>query len=156
MRKKFTSYKSFADATMTDIFSGSELNAAGKLYATCLATSYFENRDGTFIEHVLPVQAQFSPVYRIMVHDINNDGFKDMLLLGNNESPRLKIGKADANFGTLLLNDKHGNFTYSANMNNGLFVAGDVRDAEVVRIKDSNYLLVAVNNSDLLTIKLEQ
>lgn len=156
LRKKFTNYKSYADATMTDIFSADELSDAQQLTATCLATTYFENKDGKFYERTLPVQAQFSPVYKIVVHDFNGDRFPDLLLLGNNEYPRLKLGKMDANFGTLLLNDGHGNFNFSTNSGNGLFIPGDVKDATLISVNGSNYLMVGINNADLMNFKLNQ
>ncbi|HTM91941.1 MAG TPA: FG-GAP-like repeat-containing protein, partial [Flavisolibacter sp.] len=156
MRKKFTSYKSYADVTMNDIFSGEELKDAKTLSATNLCTTYFENRNGRFYPHDLPVQAQFSPVYKIVAEDFNHDGFTDLLLLGNNEYPRLKLGKMDANFGSLLLNDGKGNFVYSANNDNGLFIAGDVKDAMIIHANGSRFLLAGVNNTDLVNFKLNQ
>jgi enediyne biosynthesis protein E4 len=156
MRKKFTSYKSYADATMADIFSTEELKEAKVLTANDLATAYFENKEGRFYPHTLPVQAQFSPVYKFIVEDFNNDHFPDLLLLGNNEYPRLKLGKMDANFGTLLLNDGKGNFVYSANKDNGLFVAGDAKDGLMIHVNSSKYLLIAINGADMVTYKLNQ
>lgn len=156
MRKKFTSYKSYADATITDIFSTDELKTTQTLTANHLATTYFENKNGRFVAHDLPVQSQFSPVYQIIVHDFNADGFPDLLLLGNTAYPRLKLGKMDANFGTLLLNDGHGNFIFSNNRDNGLFVPGDVKDAQIVNLNDSHYLLIGINNADLMTFKLNK
>jgi hypothetical protein len=156
MRKKFTSYKSYADAAMQDVFDETELKDAGKMQATHLATTYFENRDGQFFEKTLPLQAQFSPVYKIIVQDWNKDGFDDLLLLGNNEYPRLKIGKMDASFGTVLLNDGKAGFRFVQNKEAGLLVAGDVKDAAVIRIKNDRYLLIGINNSELLTYKLAE
>ncbi|MGZ3922589.1 MAG: VCBS repeat-containing protein [Flavisolibacter sp.] len=156
MRKKFTSYKSYADASMSEIFTTDELKDAKTLTTTNLGTSYFENKKGRFYLHPLPVQAQYSPVYKVLVEDFNDDGFPDLLLLGNNEYPRLKLGKMDANFGTLLLNDGKGNFVYSANKDNGLFIAGDTKDALVLRVTGNKYLLVTINGADLNTYKLGQ
>src|SRR5262249_28774146 len=153
MRKKFTSYKSYADATMKDVFTEEELKDAGKLSATHLATTYFENVNGHFKERPLPVQAQFSPVYKIIVQDWNKDGYDDLLLLGNNDYPRLKLGKMDASFGTVLLNDGKGNFNFVQNNKAGLLVVGDVKDAAVVRVKDNRYIFIGINNADLVTYK---
>jgi hypothetical protein len=156
MRKKFTSYKDYADATMNDIFSTDELKDVKLLTAANLSTTYFENNNGKFFQHPLPEQAQFSPVYKIIVEDFNNDHFPDILLLGNNEYPRLKLGKMDANFGTVLLNDGKGNFTYSANKDNGLFIAGDVKDAIIINVNKNKFLVAGINNSDLVNFKLNQ
>ena len=55
-----------------------------------------------------------------------------ILLLLSNDYPRLKMGKMDANFGTVLLNDGKGNFRFLQNKEAGLLVAGDVKDAAVI------------------------
>ena len=154
LRRKFTSYKSYADATLEDIFTEAELKDASRLKATHLATTYFENVNGHFEEKALPIEAQFSPVYKIIVQDWNKDGYDDLLLLGNNDYPRLKMGKMDANFGTLLLNDGKGNFRFVSNKEAGLLVPGDVKDAAIIRVKDARYLLIGINNADLLNYKL--
>ena len=106
------------------------------------------------MKRALPIQAQFSPVYKIIVQDWNKDGHDDLLLLGNNDYPRLKMGKMDANFGTLLLNDGKGNFRFVPNKEAGLLIAGDVKDAAIIRVKDARYLLIGINNADLLNYKL--
>ncbi|HEX6846634.1 MAG TPA: VCBS repeat-containing protein [Chitinophagaceae bacterium] len=154
MRRKFTSYKSYADAEMKDIFSAEEMNDAKQLKATHLQTTFFENRDGQFIPRQIPLEAQFSSVNKIVLEDFNKDGLEDILLLGNNEHCRLKMGKMDANFGTILLNDGKGNFNYLPNKEAGLLIPGDTKDAVIINVNGVKYLLAGINNSPLLTYKL--
>ena len=156
MRRKFTSYKSYADAEMKDIFSPEEMKDAKQLSATHLETTLFENKDGKFYPVQIPLQAQFSPVYKIVVKDFNKDGYHDLLLLGNNDYCRLKMGKMDANFGIVLMNDSKGNFNYASNAETGLLIPGDTKDALIVTINGMSYLLAGVNNSSLLTYKLNR
>jgi hypothetical protein len=61
----------------------------------------------------------------------------------------------DANFGTVLLSDGKGNFQFAGSQT-GLFVAGDVKDASTIRVNGKKYLLVGVNNGDLLSYQLTQ
>lgn len=149
LRRKFTSYKSYADATVGDVFTAEELKDAMRLQATELRTMLFINENGKFIQRELPMQAQFAPVYRILSEDVNGDGAKDLLLFGNNDYARLKIGKIDANFGTLLLNDGTGHFRYVPQDESGLKIAGDVKDASMLAIGDRKFLLVGINNASL-------
>ncbi len=156
MRRKFTSYKSYADATITEMFTEEELKEAQRMEATHLATTLFENAGGQFIQRALPVQAQFSPVYKIVIQDWNKDGSADLLLLGNNDYPRLKMGKMDANFGTVLLNDGKGNFRYAGYNETGLVVAGDVKDAAIIRKGEEKFLLIGINNAGWMNYKINQ
>ncbi|HEX6193388.1 MAG TPA: VCBS repeat-containing protein [Chitinophagaceae bacterium] len=154
MRRKFTSYKSYADATLTDIYPASELETASRLQATHLATTLFENKDGQFVARSLPLQAQFSPVYRILAEDYNSDGKIDLLLLGNNDNVRLKMGKMDANFGTVLLNNGDGSYRYSKPTETGLLVVGDVKDAAIVKIEGKSILVIGINNSGWMNYRI--
>lgn len=154
MRKKFTSYKSFADATIHQLFDEEDLKDAHFMQATHLATTLFENRNGKFAERTLPIESQFSPVYKIIVQDWNKDGYNDLLLLGNNDHPRLKMGKMDANFGTVLLNDGKGNFNCLHYNQTGLLVAGDVKDAAVIKVAGQAYVLIGINNTGWMNFKI--
>jgi hypothetical protein len=154
LRRKFTSYESYADATINNIFSEDELRDAKHLKAEHLETMLFENRRGVFYPRSIPLLSQISPVYKIIVEDINQDHFPDILLFGNNEYPRLKTGRMDANFGTALLNDGKGNFHVAGYDESGLFVPGDVKDASIIHVNGTKYLLIGINNADLLTFKL--
>ena len=132
MRKKFTSYKNYADATMKEIFS-----AKNWLKPACFPLMKHEqfvllNRNGQFVKSVLPLQAQFSIVSKIMAKDFNHDGKTDLLLLGNHTDNRLKIGSIDANYGCLLTGDGKGNFEYVNQPASGLSVTGDVKSADEI------------------------
>jgi len=68
-----------------------------------------------------------SPVYAITVLDYNQDGNLDLLLGGNSNQARLRFGKSDASYGTLLQGNSKGEFTYVPQLKSGLRVKGDVR-----------------------------
>ena len=137
MRTRFTDYKSYADATIKDIFTEEELKDAKHLQANHLATAYFESgADGKFHEKALPLQAQFSPVFTITAMDYDKDGKQDLLLCGNINHARLRFGKYDANYGVLLKGDGKGNFNYINQQQSGFHIWGDVRS--VLNINNSS------------------
>jgi enediyne biosynthesis protein E4 len=150
MRARFTDYKSYADASLQQVFLEEELKDAQKLQANYLATAYFESgADGKFIEKKLPVQAQYSPVFAIASFDYDKDGNNDLLLCGNINKARLRFGKYDANYGVLLKNDGKGNFTYIGQQHSGLSLRGDVRSI----ITLDNTLLFGINQQPLKAYK---
>ncbi len=152
MRKKFPDYKSYADATINDLFTGDELKSANHLQANYLKTAYFEaGANNKFIEKPLPLQAQFAPVFAITPVDYDKDGNEDILLCGNMNHARLRFGKYDANYGILLHNDGKGNFSYVGQQLSGFHLRGDVRS--VVEIK--NTLLFGINQDVIKAYKTE-
>ena len=150
VRSRFTDYKSYADATMKEIFTPEELQGAKDLKANYLKTAYFESgADGRFHEKQLPLQAQMSPVYTITKLDFDKDGNEDLLLCGNINHARLKFGKYDANYGSLFKGDGKGNFTYITQQQSGFKIWGDVRSV----IQISQMLLFGLNQQSLKAYK---
>ncbi|OQP58162.1 RNA-binding protein [Niastella vici] len=142
MRTRFTDYKSYADATINNVFTEEEMKGAGHLQANYLQTAYFESTaSGKFLPKRLPIQAQYAPVYTITPLDYNHDGHEDLLLCGNVNHARLRPGKYDANYGILLQNDGRGGFTYIDQQRSGFYLKGDVRC--VLAIND--WLLFGIN-----------
>jgi len=144
LRKKFTDYKSYADATIQDVLTPEQLGSANRLVANYFSTAYFQmDATGKFKEMPLPVQAQFSPVFTITQLDYDKDGNMDILLCGNINHARLRFGKYDANYGTLLHNDGKGGFSYINQVQSGLALKGDVRSV----VEVNNTLLFGINQA---------
>ncbi len=141
-RKLFTNYESYANATLHDIFDAKELEGAKKLVANDFKTSYFSmSSQGKFIEKSLPLAVQFSPIHAIKVIDVNKDGTKDLILAGNQNITRLKMGKYDANYGMVLQGNGKGDFTYLSQKTTGLKLKGDVRS--IIQLNQS--LIFGIN-----------
>ncbi len=133
MRTRFIDYKSYADATLTSIFTKEELNGAGMLSATTMQTKlWVSNASGKLAEQPLPVEAQFSPVFAIATSDFNKDGNMDLLFGGNIKSSRIKIGMNESSEGQMFLGDGHGGFRYANQSVSGLKVQGEIRSFCVI------------------------
>ncbi len=142
LKKKFTDYKSYADAQISDLFTAEQLKGSTTLKAQNLETIYLKNTGKSFIMKALPIQAQFSPVYSLISADVNADGKKDIILGGNLSTSRIKFGKYDASVGTVLVGDGKGNFQNVPPSKTGLKLRGDVRGMLMV----GKQLIVGVNN----------
>jgi hypothetical protein len=149
-RPKFTSYESYSNATMTDIFGEDELKDAKKLVANYLKTVLLtQNAQGKFEEKALPIEVQFAPIYTITITDYDQDGKKDLILCGNLNKSRLKFGKYDANFGLLLKGDGKGQFVSIPQSQSGFNLQGDVRSAISMKGK----ILFGINQQGIRTFK---
>ncbi|MBA4849655.1 VCBS repeat-containing protein [Emticicia sp. BO119] len=146
MRTRFPDYKSYADASMTEIFTTEELVEVKKLTINTLKTTLFIcDSKGKFQEKRLPLEAQFSPVFAMSSIDVNTDGKKDLVLAGNINRGRLRFGKYDANFGLVLKGDGTGNFTSVNQQQSGLNLKGDIRSMLFV----NNILFFGINQQAL-------
>ena len=154
MSQKFKSYKDYANATMSDIFSKDQLDNSSKLFANESNTVCFLNRNGKFVKKALPIEAQFSVVTKIIAGDFDHDGKKDLLLLGNRSDNRLKISSIDANYGCLMKGDGKGGFVYVPQTSSGLSVKGDVKSAEEITINKEKYILIGISNQPLVFYKI--
>jgi hypothetical protein len=125
---RFSSYESYAESSLEETLTGSEIEGASKLKIEILETSLFiGNAEGSFEKRDLPLEAQFSPVFVIDTLDFNEDGSTDIFLAGNMNEARIRFGKYDANYGVLLEGDGQGGFKYVPQYESGFSLRGDVR-----------------------------
>jgi hypothetical protein len=156
MRKKFPYYKDYANATIREVFSETDLNAATRLEARELRTVAFINTANGMEKAPLPVQAQFAPASNILSEDYDRDGKTDVLLLGNKTDNRLKLGSMDANYGCLLTGNGKGEFKYVGQPSSGLSVEGDVKTVIDIKIKGQSFLVIGAFNQPLQFYKLSK
>jgi hypothetical protein len=149
LRQKFPNYEKYSDVSINEILTPQQLQSAKQLTTNYFETSYFENENGKFVLKKLPLQANFFPVYAIATGDFNRDGKQDILLGGNTEHARIKIGKIDAGYGTLLTGDGKGNFKYVTQNQSGLCVKGCTRDIIQLKGKNGDSVIFAVNDEPL-------
>lgn len=154
LRQRFPNYESYANATIKEVLTEEQLKKAQILSVNHLSTTFFENVRGRLVARPLPIQANYAPVYGIATDDFDHDGHLDILLGGNVEQVRIKIGKMDANFGILLKGDGKGGFTYVPQSQSGLTIQGCVRDIAPINAPDGGKkLLLGVNNHVPLFLK---
>ena len=143
LNKEFLSYTKFAQATITDLFSNNKLNEATQKKVFELETCYFENQgNNRFHKKDLPKLTQASQIREIRSTDINNDGFLDILLMGNNFHISTQLGRMDALHGLLLLNDGMGNFKNLKHLK----VDGQVNTIQSITIKNKKGFIIGRND----------
>lgn len=151
IKKQFLYHKDYAHATVDDIFKGKAKDSALKFTCDETRTCWFENvGNGKFVKHALPVEAQFAPVNAIVCDDVDNDGYKDILLAGNDYQTDVLTGRYDASYGCFLRGSGNKTFTPVPAVKSGFILKGDVKDMALVTLsKGEKVLLAAVNNDSL-------
>ena len=142
LRRKFHTYKSFSTAILSDFFEKNQLESAQRQQIKETETLILENQNGKYIIHRLPIEAQYSSVFDILIEDFNHDHKKDILLVGNNSKMRLRMGKIDANFGQMFLQKNKLQFDFVESLKSGLKLKGDVKSV----VKIGNRIIFGINN----------
>ncbi len=138
-RKLYTDFKSYSTANTAQLFKNNELDKAKKHTANFTETTCFlSEKSGKYVQKALPVEAQYSPIYAILVFDYDKDGNQDLILGGNSFYAKLRFGKFDANYGMLLKGNENGEFQYINQQASGLNCKGDIRS--IVEIKNKIFL----------------
>ena len=147
LKKKYLRYAQYKEQTMEDIFGKEVLQKVNKLDAYEMRSSVLmNNRNGTFSIKPLPVEAQFSTVFGLVISDFDGDGKKDILLGGNFYQSKPEAGIYDASYGLLLRGNGKGDFTAVKPQTSGIVIKGAVRDIKEIKAGKSNLLIVAKNN----------
>jgi hypothetical protein len=148
LRDRFPTYASYAKASITDVFSPTELGSARAKYAYTFATSLAQNNgDGTFTLIPLPSAVQRAPIYGILAVDVDGDGKQDLLVGGNFDGlPPELGGRMSASYGLVLRGDGAGHFSPVPATESGFFVRGQTRDIQRIRGAAGERYLVARND----------
>ena len=152
LNKEFLSYKTFSEAAFTDLFPKKKIKSAYKKQLNELASIYIENKgNGDFEIKKLPFGAQISMIFDMEVSDFNNDGYNDVLIVGNNYEISTQLGRLDASHGVLLLNDTNGFFKEAKNQK--FDIPGPARDIQKITINNQEHYLITINNDKPILLK---
>lgn len=154
IKKKFKNYESFSQATLVDVYTEKSLKEALHYTVKSFASIYLENKNGKFIIHNLPVEAQVSCINEIMVDDYDKDGHLDVLITGNMYNSEVETPRNDAGHGLFLKGNGKGKFKSIDPTQSGFFTPGDVKNMDLIKVKGKSYLLLTKNNSNLQSVKI--
>jgi hypothetical protein len=152
LKKNFLYAKDFARASITDLFGQEKLSQSTVLTADYFSNSILINQGNLkFTVQPLPWQAQLSPFKDAIVCNANKDSLPDILLVGNYHDNNTELGRNDADFGTILINN--GNNNFFCETLNGLAIKGQARHIKKISIKNKQAYIIARNNGSALVIK---
>jgi len=152
MKKKFVYSKDYAKATIQDVLSPKQLKESMILASYMVESGWWENKEGQFIFHAFPSQAQVSPVNGIIVHDLNHDGHLDILVAGNKYRMEVETGRLDAGIGTYLQGDGKGRFTWVNNVLTGIWAQFDARDLALLAGPGGKTRIIVSNNNNSVQV----
>jgi len=155
VKKKFETYDVFAKASLQEVY-GKELENSIHMAANNFASCILENINNQRFEfRQLPNQVQISSINKILSEDVDNDGKKDLILLGNLYGSEVETPRNDASYGHYLKNINGGNFEVISPTQSNFYVQGDVRGASTIKIGKNGQraVLIAINNNFIKLIQ---
>ena len=105
------------------------------------------NENGKLIRQSLPNEGQIAPVKSSVVADVNEDGFNDIIIVGNHYGVEVETPRYDAGFGAVFLNDGKANFNFSVPKKSGFYIPKDSRSIMQLSHKNKTLFIVTNNNS---------
>jgi hypothetical protein len=152
LKKKYLYAEDFAKARFTDIFPREDLDKAEILTANYFSNAILINRGNLHFDLVaMPWEAQLSSFRDAVVVDANRDSLPDILLTGNYYDNNIQMGRYDADYTTLLVNQGQGSF--KAESLNGIQVRGQVRHIKRIELAGKEAFILACNDDSTRVIR---
>jgi len=150
LMKKYLRFSNYQNQGISDIFTREQIASSLHLKAFNLSSNILLNEGGKkFIQKPLPAEAQFSPIYALLVADFNKDGREDILLGGNQSRAKPETGIYKASYGLFLKGMNGGKWESVSAANSGFFTKGEIRDLKNIKINEQQLIVVARNNTIL-------
>ena len=157
LSKIFKDYKSYAEANTEMVLTN--LDTAGMKYykVETLHSSVLRNNGGVLSLEKLPYKAQFSCIHGIITKDVNEDGYSDIISVGNDFGTEVFSGRTDACYGNIILS--HGKYLeYLEPYESNFYASGNTRGIVPFKseIDGSEVFIVARNNDSPLLYSLSK
>ncbi len=143
LKKKFTTYKSFAGRTIEEIFDPKVLEKANLLKVHELASGYLRNDNGKFTFVPFQNSLQLAPILSMCKYDFDKDQKQEVLMAGNYFGVIPYHGRFDGfggaivkNVNTIIESEEHG-----INLHQKM-----VRGLNIINFANKEYLLITFNN----------
>lgn len=151
IKKRFLSYRKFAEASFEEIFGQDKLQNALKKEVYTLASTVFYGDGEGFTAQTLPPEAQWSAIFDFETTDLNSDGLPDLISAGNWFELNTQLSRADASKSYIFVSQPDRTFRFEK----PLYITGAVRKILHINLQNQPWLAVARNNDSLALIKLK-
>lgn len=156
VKGRYPYHKDFAKVTMQQLLTDFPAEDLIALKANYLRSAWIENLgDGGFVFHQLPAAAQLAPLFAVTTVDLNQDGYEDLVAVGNDYGTETGGGRIDALNGIALLFEPAAkSFRPLSIQESGLFVPGNGRSLVRLRRGEEQVLIAAENQGQTRAYEL--
>ena len=144
LRKKFTTYKSFAGKSISQILDHKALKSSKVLEVSTLQSGYLQNNGGKYSFVPFKAELQVAPIRAFLEYDFDKDGNTEILAAGNYFGIKPYHGRLDSFSGALIKNE---NDVILGNKIGLELQFKSVRHLNIIHLNARPYLLVTYNNA---------
>lgn len=149
IKKKNLNYSDYSKKTFQELFAKEVVdNSIQKTVNIQESVIAINKGNGKFEIKALPKEVQFSCVNSISAMDVNKDGILDLILGGNQYEFKPQFSRLDANYGSVLLGNRKGNFSWLTYSQSGFFINGEVKQVKIIKDKNKKVSIIAVVNDN--------
>lgn len=142
LKKQLLYYKDYAKKSIDQIFPQPLLSESKIFQVNLLASVILMSGPAGYHLVDLPLEAQYAPIYSLLIDDFDKDGIDDLMAGGNQLEVKPQFGSYDASEGWYFKGRLTGStFTFEKGIN--LKIGGQIRDIEVVEANGIKYVLFA-------------
>jgi len=150
--EKFKDFHSFASSKLIDILPEKKIDEGIVYEISDFKSIILINNNGILDPIYLPIQAQTSPIKSSLVDDFNNDGFKDLLLVGNHYGVEVETVRYDAGYGSIFLGDGKNNFRFLPPLQSGIYIPKDSRFISSLKTTEEKNIYLSTNNDSAINL----
>lgn len=145
--EKMPTFSEFANSTLEDIY-GEKIYTAYQREATQFKSmALINNGDGTFKKVTLGNMVQTMPIQDAVSFDFNDDGYEDILAVGNIFNTEVETPRLDNPYALLLLSNGKDGYTTIGPDKTGLYTKGNAKSVEWIKQGNDTFIIIANNNS---------
>ncbi len=151
LKKRYGTYSEFAKVDFKTLLNIQDLDN-DTFNATTFESVYAENiGNNTFVIHPLPKECQRSSIKDILIKDIDQDGYKDVLFVGNDYTAESNYGRHDALIGVFLKGSDKG-FTVINNQESGFIVPKQSNHITTAISKEKQIRIIATQHNEKICV----
>lgn len=142
IKKQNLLHEDYAKKSIQDLIPESLLRTAKVKYFNFPSSILAINEgNGQFRVQKMPVAVQLSSMQTGISLDLNQDGYPDVIMGGNDFNLAPQFGRLDASLGEVLINDTHGNFISLDPFQSGIMERGQVKNIQKFTSKNKTQIL---------------
>lgn len=149
IKKKNLSYVDYSKKSFQELFPQEVIDNSIQKIVNIQESAIAVNKgNGKFEIQVMPKEVQFSTVNVIYTVDFNKDGVLDIVLGGNQYEFKPQFGRLDSNYGSVLLGNKKGTYTWTSYNKSGFYLKGEVKHIQKIENKNNTITIIVVSNDN--------